>query len=197
MRDRKFTTVLARDVQEGPPHDKAPDCRDSPLIRAADRVASMRTTGPTLAAPGPSELDGLVEAIGDAVVVSDPDGAITVWNPAAERIFGFTAAEALGQSLDLITPERHRRRHWDGYAKTMRTGVTRYGAETLRVPALHKDGHQLSIAFTVGMVRDASDHVTGIVAVIRDETDRWAEEKRLRQRVAELEASSDANRRAP
>ena len=157
----------------------------------------MRTTGPTLAAPGPSELDGLVEAIGDAVVVSDPDGAITVWNPAAERIFGFTAAEALGQSLDLITPERHRRRHWDGYAKTMRTGVTRYGAETLRVPALHKDGHQLSIAFTVGMVRDASDRVTGIVAVIRDETERWAEEKRLRQRVAELEASSDANRRAP
>ncbi len=65
------------------------------------------------------------------------------------------------------------------------------------MPALHKDGRQLSIAFTVGMVRDASDRVTGIVAVIRDETERWAEEKRLRQRVAELEASSDPARRAP
>jgi PAS domain S-box-containing protein len=139
---------------------------------------------------------GLAEAIGDAVVVSDPEGAITVWNAAAERIFGFTAAEALGQTLDLITPERHRRRHWDGYAKTMRTGVTKYGAETLRVPALHKDGRQLSIAFTVGMVRDASSQVTGIVAVIRDETERWAEEKRLRQRVAELEAASDPSRQA-
>jgi PAS domain S-box-containing protein len=140
---------------------------------------------------------GLAEAIGDAVVVADPEGAITVWNPAAERIFGFTAAEALGETLDLITPERHRRRHWDGYAKTMHTGVTRYGAQTLRVPAIHKDGRQLSIAFTVGMVRDASDRVTGIVAVIRDETERWAEEKRLRQRVAELEASSDPSHRAP
>ena len=138
--------------------------------------------------PAADDLAGFVAAIGDAVVVADPDGAITVWNPAAERIFGFTAADALGQTLDLITPERHRRRHWDGYAKTMRTGVTRYGAETLRVPAIHKDGHQLSIAFTVGMIRDASDLVTGIVAVIRDETERWAEEKRLRQRVAELEA---------
>ncbi|TXN62753.1 PAS domain S-box protein [Methylobacterium sp. WL18] len=138
--------------------------------------------------PPADDLAGFVAAVGDAVVVADPDGAITVWNPAAERIFGFTAADALGQSLDLITPERHRRRHWDGYAKTMRTGITRYGAETLRVPAIHKDGHQLSIAFTVGMIRDATDQVTGIVAVIRDETERWTEEKRLRQRVAELEA---------
>ncbi|TXN42734.1 PAS domain-containing protein [Methylobacterium sp. WL7] len=138
--------------------------------------------------PPADDLAGFVAAVGDAVVVADPDGAITVWNPAAERIFGFTAADALGQSLDLITPERHRRRHWDGYAKTMRTGITRYGAETLRVPAIHKDGHQLSIAFTVGMIRDATDQVTGLVAVIRDETERWAEEKRLRQRVAELEA---------
>lgn len=137
--------------------------------------------------PGSEEVTRLVAAVGDALVVADPEGAIIVWNPAAERVFGFTAAEALGRPLDLITPERHRRRHWDGYAETMRTGVTRYGADTLRVPALHKDGHQLSIAFTVGLVRDAADTVTGIVAVIRDETERWAEEKRLRQRLAELE----------
>lgn len=139
-----------------------------------------------------SDATALVAAIGDAVVVADPEGAITIWNPAAERIFGFTETEALGRTLDLITPERHRRRHWDGYAETMRTGTTRYGAETLRVPAIHKDGRQLSIAFTVGMVRDAADRVTGIVAVIRDETDRWSEEKRLRQRVAELEAAAPA-----
>ncbi len=135
----------------------------------------------------PDDVTRLVAAVGDAVIVADPHGAITVWNPAAERVFGFTAAEALGQPLDLITPERHRQRHWHGYAKTMQTGVTRYGADTLRVPALHKDGHQLSIAFTVGLVRDAADTITGIVAVIRDETARWADEKRLRQRVAELE----------
>ncbi|MGV7032427.1 PAS domain-containing protein [Methylobacterium symbioticum] len=130
----------------------------------------------------------IVAASGDAVVVSDPDGTITVWSPAAERIFGFSEAEALGQTLDLITPERHRRRHWQGYAETMRTGVTRYGAEVLRVPALHKEGRPLSIAFTVGLVRDGAGAISGIVAVIRDDTARWDEDRRLRRRLAELEA---------
>lgn len=134
------------------------------------------------------DLERLVEALGDAVVVSDAEGRITVWNAAAERIFGFTAAEALGHSLDLITPERHRKRHWEGYEKSMATGTTKYGADLLKVPALHKDGRQLSIAFTVGMVKDDEGRVTGVAAVIRDETARWADEKALRKRVAELEA---------
>ncbi len=134
----------------------------------------------------------IVAASGDAVIVSDPAGIITVWSPAAERIFGFGAAEALGQSLDLITPERHQRRHWQGYHETMRTGVTRYGAEVLRVPAVHKEGRPLSIAFTVGMVTDAAGAVTGIVAVIRDDTARWEEDRRLRRRLAELEAEAAA-----
>lgn len=134
----------------------------------------------------------IVAASGDAVVVSDPDGAITVWSPAAERIFGFSEAEALGQTLDIITPERHRRRHWQGYAETMRTGVTRYGAEVLRVPALHKEGRPLSIAFTVGLVRDGAGAISGIVAVIRDDTARWDEDRRLRRRLAELEAEAAA-----
>lgn len=129
----------------------------------------------------------VVAASGDAVVVSDADGLIVVWSPAAERIFGFAEAEAIGQTLDLITPERHRRRHWTGYAETMRTGVTRYGSEVLRVPALHRDGRPLSIAFTVGLIKAADGEVTGIVAVIRDDTARWEEERRLRRRLAELE----------
>ncbi|ACS38882.1 PAS domain-containing protein [Methylorubrum extorquens] len=133
------------------------------------------------------DTSGLVAAIGDAVVISDADGRIVVWNPAAERIFGFSEAEALGESLDLITPERHRRRHWDGYAKTMRTGETRYGTSLLKVPALHKDGRALSIAFTVALLHGAAGEVTGIAAVIRDETERFQEERSLRRRVAELE----------
>ncbi|GJD59755.1 PAS domain-containing protein [Methylobacterium dankookense] len=139
-----------------------------------------------------TDFAAIVAASGDAVVVSDPDGAITVWSPAAERIFGFSEAEALGQTLDLITPERHRRRHWQGYAETMRTGVTRYGAEVLRVPALHKEGRPLSIAFTVGLVRDEAGAISGIVAVIRDDTARWEEDRRLRRRLAELEAEITA-----
>lgn len=136
------------------------------------------------------DVSQLIEAAGDAIVVSDPDGAIVVWNAAAERIFGFSASEALGQSLDLITPERQRQRHWDGYAKTMRTGITRYGTEVLRVPALHKDGRSLSIAFTVGLLHGSDGAVTGILAIIRDETRRWNDERQMRKRLSELESAA-------
>jgi len=136
------------------------------------------------------DLQQLVEVIGDAVIVSDADGVITLWNPAATRIFGFTEAEALGQSLDLIIPERQRKSHWDGYHRTMRTGETRYATDVLRVPAVHKTGHRLSIAFTVGLLCSAEKKVTGIVAVVRDDTMRFNEERGLRRRLAELEAGT-------
>src|SRR5665811_2159552 len=130
----------------------------------------------------------LVEAVGDAIVVCDANGAITLWNPAAERLFGFAESEALGQSLDLIIPERQRQRHWDGYHKTMATGETRYGHDVLRVPALHKEGRPLSIAFTVAMLYTPEKKVKAIVAVLRDETTRWTDERNLRVRLAQLEA---------
>ena len=130
----------------------------------------------------------IVEVIGDAVIASDPGGVITMWNPAAERIFGFTKAEALGQSLDLIIPEAQRKRHWDGFQKTIETGETRYATDVLRVPALHENGHRLSIAFTVALLYSAERQVTGIVAVVRDETARFNDERSLRKRLAELEA---------
>jgi PAS domain S-box-containing protein len=113
-----------------------------------------------------------------------------MWNPAAERIFGFTKAEALGQSLDLIIPEAQRNRHWDGYHKTMETGETRYATDVLRVPALHKNGHRLSIAFTVALLYSVERQVTGIVAVVRDETARFNDERGLRKRLAELQADA-------
>src|SRR4051794_27213161 len=91
----------------------------------------------------------IVASIGDGVIAADPNGAITLWNPGAQRIFGWTEEEALGKSLDIITPERLRARHWEGYEKSMRTGTTKYGNDLLRVPAVHKDGSAMSIAFTV------------------------------------------------
>jgi PAS domain S-box-containing protein len=136
------------------------------------------------------DLNQLVEAVGDAIVVCDASGAITLWNPAAERMFGFSQAEAVGQSLDLIIPERQRQRHWDGYNKTMETGQTKYGHDVLRVPALHKDGRPLSIAFTVALLYSPEKTVSAIVAIIRDETVRWGEERTLRQRLKELEAAA-------
>ena len=137
------------------------------------------------------DLQQLLAAIGDAVVVSDPDGAIRMWNPAAERIFGFSESEALGQSLDLIIPEKQRERHWDGYRNTMRTGQTRYATDVLRVPAIDKKGRRLSIAFTVALLYSAENEISGIVAVIRDETARFDEERSLRKRLAELERGTE------
>ncbi|MDB5755064.1 MAG: domain S-box protein [Massilia sp.] len=128
------------------------------------------------------------EAVGDGIIVCDAAGAITVWNAASTRIFGFTAEEALGQSLDLIIPERQRQRHWDGYHKTMATGETRYGSDLLRVPALHKEGKPLSIAFTVAMLYQPDGKVASIIAIVRDETTRWNEERGLKTKLAQLEA---------
>ena len=124
---------------------------------------------------------------GDAIVAAGADGGIVVWNPAAERIFGYTEREAVGRSLDLIIPERFRQRHWDGYRETMRTGHTKYGTDVLRVPAVHKDGRTLSIAFTVTLMHAPDTGARVIAAIIRDETTRWNEERELRRRLAELE----------
>ncbi len=134
------------------------------------------------------DLKQLVEAVGDGIIVCDAGGAIVLWNAAATRIFGFTPEDALGKSLDLIIPERQRQRHWDGYHKTMSTGETRYGNDVLRVPALHKEGRPLSIAFTVAMLHNPDGSVSAIIAVVRDETARFAEERALKVKVAQLEA---------
>jgi PAS domain S-box-containing protein len=145
------------------------------------------------------DFEGLVRSFGDAVVVADAEGMIVFWNAAATRIFGFTEDEALGRTLDLIVPERQRSRHNEGYARTMATGETRYGTSLLRVPAAHRDGHMISIAFTVSMIKSPEGRVEAIAAVMRDETARFAEERVLRKRLVELEqaAASGATAAAP
>jgi PAS domain S-box-containing protein len=140
----------------------------------------------------PSSIDyqQLVAVAGDAIVVCDPSGVITLWNPAAEYMFGFSQSEAMGQSLDLIIPERLRARHWEGYRKTMETGKTKYGHDLLRVPGLHKNGRSMSIAFTVALLTSADNSITGIASIMRDETAKFSEDRALRKRLAELEAKS-------
>jgi PAS domain S-box-containing protein len=132
-------------------------------------------------------LESLVDAAGDAIIAADTSGKIVLWNPAAERMFGFTAQEALGQTLDLIIPQRFRDRHWSGYRQVMLTGSSKYGTEVLRVPALHRDGRPLSIAFTVGLLPDRDGKTAAIAAIVRDETARWNEEREMRRRLSELE----------
>jgi PAS domain S-box-containing protein len=129
----------------------------------------------------------IVEGSPDAIVCCDRDGVIRLWSRGAEEIFGFSAAEAVGRSLDIIIPERLRARHWDGWGKVMETGVTRYGKEVLAVPAARKDGSTLSIEFTIQLVRDDAGAILGPAAIIRDVTARFQREKELRLRMKELE----------
>jgi PAS domain S-box-containing protein len=136
----------------------------------------------------------IVAEIGDAVMFADREGVVRLWNRGAEEMFGWTAEEMIGRSMDPIIPERLRPRHWEGWEKVMASGVTRYGKDVLAVPAARKDGAPLSIEFTIALHRDASGAIAGASAVIRDVTARWKREKELRARLKELEAKTGAAR---
>ena len=121
----------------------------------------------------------------DAIVYADAEGMIAFWNKGAERIFGFPASEAMGKSLDLIIPKTLRKRHWDGYAGTVQTGATRYGAgDILAVPAIRKDGTRISVEFTILPFRDRAGRILGIAAILRDVTRRFEEMNALRKEAA-------------
>jgi len=130
----------------------------------------------------------IVEGTPDAIIMADRDGMIRLWNDGAQAVFGYSAAEAVGQSLDLIIPERFRDRHWNGFRKAMAAGATQYGRDLLAVPAIRKDAAPVSVEFSVALVRDPAGTVLGVAAIVRDVTQRWAEQKQLRQRLADLEA---------
>ena len=129
----------------------------------------------------------IVEQTQEAIIYADRDGLIRLWNQGATAMFGYEEEEAIGQSLDLIIPERLRARHWQGYRQVMKTGVTRYGSETLAVPAIRKDGQRLSIEFTIVLIQDTNDNPIGTAALIHDVTTRWQQEKAQREHIAALE----------
>ena len=123
----------------------------------------------------------------EAIIFADRTGNIRLWNAGATAIFGYTVEETVGQSLDLIIPERQRGRHWEGYEKVMQTGVSRYGTDLLSVPAVRKDGSRLSLEFSIVLVRDEHNQPIGVAAIMRDVTKRWQEERELKARLTALE----------
>ena len=128
----------------------------------------------------PRQFQQIIEGMPEAVVVSDRNGEIVFWNHAAEGMFGYSAAEAMGQSLDLIIPERFRARHWAGYRAVMSSGVTRYGRELLAVPAMRKDNRRISLEFSIVLLREDGGEIGGAAAIIRDITARWERERAAR-----------------
>lgn len=132
----------------------------------------------------------IVEDSPIAILFADKDGKIRFWNAAAEAMFGYTPQEALGQSLDLIVPEKQRARHWEGWERVMATGVTKYGSDPLSVPAMKKDGSRISIEFNIILLRAPGGELSGSAALIQDVTARWQQQKEMNARLAALEARS-------
>jgi PAS domain S-box-containing protein len=128
----------------------------------------------------------ILECMSEALIFADPEGLIQIWNPGAEFIFGYTSAEAIGQSLDLIIPEHLRKAHWDGYHRAVSQGVTTHGRRSIITRSLHKSGQQLYVDMSFAVVKNQAGETIGSTATARNATERYLEEKSLRRQLAEL-----------
>ncbi|BFG79963.1 PAS domain S-box protein [Paraburkholderia terrae] len=127
----------------------------------------------------------ILSTTSDAIIASDQDGVIHFWNQGAERIFGYTPSEAVGQSLDIIIPLDFRRRHWDGYQRVMQTGESHYTrGDLLSVPAIRKDGERISVEFSIVPLKNHEGRVDGMAAIMRDVTKRFNEMHALKAQIA-------------
>jgi PAS domain S-box-containing protein len=127
----------------------------------------------------------IVASMQEAVIYADLNGTIQLWNRGAEAIFGFTSGEALGQSVDIIIPEKLRAAHWAGFNKAVAHGdiLSAPGARMTR--GLKKDGDQLYVEMSFAMVRNEGGEMIGSIAVARDATARY-----LAERAARLQAAA-------
>ena len=119
----------------------------------------------------------IVEHIAEAVVYANREGVIERWNAAAAAMFGFSAAEAIGQGLDLMIPEHLRAAHWRGFDAAVRSGALRLNGRATLTRGLHKSGRKLYVEMSFAIVRDGTGAVLGSVAVARDVSERVEREK--------------------
>ncbi len=130
----------------------------------------------------------VVESSDDAIVSKDLDGIITSWNRAAERMFGYTAAEAVGRSIRMIIPA-DRQTEEDTVLSRIRAGKSVAHFETVRQ---RKDGSLLPISLTVSPIRDAAGTVVGASKIARDISDRKRADSAASRLAAVVESSDDA-----
>ena len=136
-------------------------------------------TDATLADAG--MLAALLESLPDALVLADTDGTIRLWNAAAERLFGHSRAEAIGQNLDLLIPERFRPAHDAGFARAIASGHLRTGTRVLRTRANPKDGRRLYVDFTFALLKAPDGRVVGVYALARDATEAHLQQQAASQ----------------
>jgi PAS domain S-box-containing protein len=129
----------------------------------------------------------IVAQMSEAVILADRDGHIRLWNRGAEAMFGHPSAEVVGKSLDIIIPDHLRRRHWHGYHRAMAAGRTQLGDRALPTKAVRKDGTTIYVELSFAIVLDDAGTAIGALAVGRNITERYLEDRSLRRRLAALE----------
>ncbi|MEU1415200.1 PAS domain S-box protein [Streptomyces sp. NPDC046994] len=142
---------------------------DVPPARPTAPATADATTEPLGGCPASYAQDVLREAV-EAVVVADRGGVIRAWNPSAARMFGYSAAEAVGRSVDLIVAQELRTAHWDGYRHAVSRGVMAEPGKLAAAPAVRKDGTRLSVEFHATLLHDDRGRVYGVAAVLREVT---------------------------
>ena len=109
----------------------------------------------------------MLEQMPDSVIYADTEGKIRFWNAASEQMFGFTAQEALGQSLDIIIPEYLREPHWRGFYAAVESGRTKHNGRATRTKALHRDGHYIYAQVSFCLIKNAQGQVLGSLSSAR------------------------------
>ena len=124
----------------------------------------------------------ILDQVADAVIYADHSGAIMRWNHASIALFGYSAEEALGQSVDLIIPEHLRAPHWSGFDAAMKNGALKLQGRPTLTRALHKSGRRLYVEMTFAIVKGTNEsEVLGSVAMARDVTERVERERAARR----------------
>jgi PAS domain S-box-containing protein len=119
----------------------------------------------------------VVAAMAEAVIVTDREQKIRIWNAGSEKLFGYAAQEAIGRPLDFVIPERLREAHNRGFARAVETGEMRAAGKVMTTRATPKDGRRLYVDFSFGLAKDANGAVTGVFAVGRDATERHLQQQ--------------------
>jgi PAS domain S-box-containing protein len=181
-RVRRHDGVL-RDIEVSFTPDVAPDGTVRGIV-----VMVHDTTEQNRDEEARARLAAIVDSSDDAIVSKTLEGIITSWNPAAERIFGYTSADAVGQHITLITPKERRAEEDDVLAR-LRRGEKVDHFETERVT---KDGRRINISLTVSPVRNADGKIIGASKIARDITEKKRSEERLLASERYLQAVLDS-----
>jgi PAS domain S-box-containing protein len=126
-----------------------------------------------------SELaERILDQVADAVICANDSGTIIRWNHASAALFGYSAKEALGQSVELIIPDHLRAAHRSGFDAAMTRGATTLQGRPTLTRAVHKSGRKLYVEMSFAIVKgDTESEVLGAVAVARDVTERIERER--------------------